>query len=260
MPVLLATHCYFKNTENVQKATVLAVDDDNNLQVVLRQYLEQDGYKFVQAANGAEMLEKIGSVHPDVILLDLMLPDHDGLSLISSIRGRSKAGIIVVSGKSETTDRIVGLEMGADDYLTKPFEMRELSARIKALLRRGPAPATDEKSGVDQSKITKVLFGGWVLDRQQYQLFDTASNHSAELTSGEFKLLEALALAPNRVLSREHLFELTRNSNYDAYDRAIDIQIARLRKKLNDDPRSPALVKTIRGVGYMFCGETTHLS
>ncbi len=145
----------------MQKATVLAVDDDNNLQVVLRQYLEQDGYKFVQAANGSEMLEKIDSAQPDVILLDLMLPDHDGLTLISSIRGRSKAGIIVVSGKSETTDRVVGLEMGADDYLTKPFEMRELSARIKALLRRGPATPGDDKAGGDQSKITKIVFGNW---------------------------------------------------------------------------------------------------
>jgi DNA-binding response OmpR family regulator len=240
--------------ENVQKATVLAVDDDNNLQVVLREYLEQDGYKFVPAASGAEMMEKIDTAQPDVILLDLVLPDHDGLNLISSIRSKTKAGIIVVSGKSGTTDRVVGLEMGADDYLTKPFEMRELSARIKALLRRGVTMADGSKS--DHGKVAKIIFGNWCLDRSQYQLFNTETNQSADLTSGEFKLLEALALAPNRVFSREHLFELTRNVNYDVYDRAIDIQIARIRKKLGDDPRSPALIKTVRGVGYMFSGET----
>ncbi|HTK84743.1 MAG TPA: response regulator transcription factor [Patescibacteria group bacterium] len=238
----------------MKKTTVLSVDDDENLQVVLREYLEQDGYRFVGAASGTELLDKVESAQPDVILLDLVLPDQDGLGLISSIRGKSKAGIIVVSGKSETTDRVVGLEMGADDYITKPFELRELSARIKAVMRRNAAPA--EKAD-DHGKATKITFGNWVLDRSQYQLFDTGTGKSGELTSGEFRLLEALAMAPNRVLSREHLFELTRNGDYDVYDRAIDIQIARIRKKLNDDPRSPQLIKTVRGVGYMFCGETS---
>lgn len=239
----------------MQKATVLAVDDDANLQVVLRQYLEMDGYKVVPAINGSELLEKIDSTRPDVILLDLGLPDKDGLSLISAIRSKCKASIIVVSGKTETADRIVGLEMGADDYLTKPFEMRELSARIKAILRRGVV-LNDDKAASDQAKGQKVMFQGWCLDRSQYQLFEVATNQSADLTSGEFKLLEALAMAPNRVLSREHLFELTRNSDYDVYDRAIDIQIARIRKKLKEDPQSSGLIKTVRGVGYMFTGET----
>ena len=121
-------------------------------------------------------------------------------------------------------------------------------------MRRNAAPA--EKAD-DHGKATKITFGNWVLDRSQYQLFDTGTGKSGELTSGEFRLLEALAMAPNRVLSREHLFELTRNGDYDVYDRAIDIQIARIRKKLNDDPRSPQLIKTVRGVGYMFCGETS---
>jgi two-component system, OmpR family, response regulator len=221
----------------------------------MRQYLEQQGYQFISAMNGAELMSKLELAHPDIILLDLGLPDQDGLSLLTAIRGKSQAPIIVVSGKNETADRIVGLEMGADDYLTKPFEMRELSARIKAVLRRSSGadkPATEAE--VSLGKAKRLVFNGWVLDRMQYQLFDFEAK-PADLTSGEFKLLEALVLAPNRVLSREQLFELTRQGEFDVYDRVIDIQIARIRKKLSDDPQNPSIIKTVRGVGYMFCGD-----
>ncbi len=241
----------------MHKATVLTVDDDENLQMVMRQYLEMQGYIVLSAHNGKEMQEKLDSGHPDIILLDLVLPDNDGLTLLTAIRSKSKAPVIVVSGKTEPTDRIVGLEMGADDYLTKPFEMRELSARIKAVLRRTVAePPSKDKSetGGGLAKAKRITFSGWVLDRMQYQLFDQ-NNAPAELTSGEFKLLEALVVSPNRVLSREQLFELTRQGDFDVYDRVIDIQIARIRKKLGDDPKNPALLKTVRGVGYMFSGE-----
>ncbi|TAL38793.1 MAG: response regulator transcription factor [Alphaproteobacteria bacterium] len=235
------------------KATVLTVDDDENLQVVMRQYLEQNGYQFISALNGAELMSKLDLAHPDIILLDLGLPDQDGLSLLTAIRSKCRAPVIVVSGKNETADRIVGLEMGADDYLTKPFEMRELSARIKAVLRRS-AGAEKQPAGEAENKAKRLAFSGWVLDRLQYQLFDK-DGMPADLTSGEFKLLEALVVAPNRVLSREQLFELTRQGEFDVYDRVIDIQIARIRKKLSDDPQNPSLIKTVRGVGYMFCGE-----
>ncbi len=233
------------------KATILCVDDDVAIQTVVEHYLEEDGYKMIQAHSGKEMRERL-DMQFDVVLLDLTLPDAEGFSLISVIREKSKAPIIIVSGKSDTTEKIVGLEMGADDYMTKPFEMRELSARIKAVLRRSgandtPAPAAGDKQG------NKILFGDWCLDRGQYQLYDTKENKSVELTTGEFKLLEALVLSANRTLSREHLFELTRDGKFDAYDRAIDIQIARIRKKLNDDPKSPDIIKTVRGIGYMFC-------
>jgi two-component system phosphate regulon response regulator OmpR len=243
------------------KATVLTVDDDADLQVVMRHYLEQEGYRFHTALNGAEMMEKLETAHPDIILLDLLLPDNDGLTLLGHIRSKSKAAVIVVSGKDNTTDRIVGLEMGADDYLTKPFEMRELAARIKAVLRRttkedGKSGSVKEEKTGDMSlaNADRIGFSGWVLDRLQYQLFDEEGK-TADLTSGEFKLLEALVIAPNRVLSREQLFDVTRQGNFDVYDRAIDIQIGRIRKKINDDPRNPDLIKTVRGVGYMFCGE-----
>ncbi len=239
---------------SVPKATVLAVDDDANLQIVVRHYLEGEGYKVISAGNGDEMLEKLGASKADVILLDLILPDTDGLHLMGKVRQLTTAPIIVVSGKGDTTDRIIGLEMGADDYLGKPYEMRELSARIKAVLRRAntdnEVAASPEQT---RGKAEKITFNGWVLDRSQYQLYEP-DHSSALLTTGQFKLLEALLLSPNRALSREYLFELTREGDFDAYDRAIDIQIARIRKKLQDDPKSPAIIKTIRGVGYMFCG------
>jgi two-component system OmpR family response regulator len=238
---------------NVHKGTVLSIDDDKNLQDVISHYLESDGYTIVCANNVKTALEKAASASIDVILLDLVLPDGEGITLIPQLRTKNSAPIIVVSGKSDTTEKIICLEMGADDYMTKPFEMRELSARIKAVLRRS-APQPTEQSQQGQ-KAEKINFMGWCLDRTQYQLFDDKQN-SAELTTGEFKLLEALVMSPNRALSREFLFELTRDGDYDSYDRAIDIQIARLRKKLKDYSRSPQIIKTVRGVGYMFCLDT----
>ena len=238
----------------MQKGIILSVDDDENLQIVTSQYLEDDGYKVITANDAKSALEKIETTSVDIILLDLILPDGEGLTLIPQFQSKSNAGIIVVSGKSDTTEKIICLEMGADDYLTKPFEMRELSARIKAVSRRSDAePKESNKSTLD--KVEKIKFcDGWCLDRAQYQAYDP-DNKVADLTTGEFKLLEALILSANRALSREHLFDLTRDGRFDAYDRAIDIQIARLRKKLKDDTKSPAIIKTVRGVGYMFCGD-----
>lgn len=236
----------------MKKGTILSIDDDENLQVVVGQYLEEDGYKVLTASDTKKALEAVNEIPLDVILLDLILPDGEGMALIPQIQAKTKAAIIVVSGKSDTTEKIVCLEMGADDYMTKPFEMRELSARIKAVLRRSDSASNDDKnkslSGLN--KAEKIKFGeGWCLDRTQYQLFNN-NNESCGLTTGEFKLLEALVLSASHVLSREHLFELTRDGKYDSYDRAIDIQIGRLRKKLSDE--KGAIIKTVRGVGYMF--------
>jgi two-component system phosphate regulon response regulator OmpR len=225
----------------------------------MRPYLEQQGFQLSFARSGAELMTHLSEGgEPDIILLDLMLPDKDGLTLLKEIHIKKFVPVIVVSGRADLTDKVVGLEMGADDYLTKPFEMHELAARIKAVLRRVGAdnkPAaeqTDTKTPLE--KASRIGFSGWVLDRQQYQLFD-AKNEPASLTSGEFKLLEALVLAPNRVLTREKLFDLTREGQFDVYDRVIDTQVARIRKKLDDDPQEPGLIKTVRGVGYMFCGD-----
>jgi two-component system phosphate regulon response regulator OmpR len=246
-------YIYFVNLKEspMNKGIVLSIDDDESLQVVLRQYLESENYTVVTASNQAQITEKLETVSSDVILLDLMLPDADGLTLIPQIRAKTQVPILVLSGKSDTTEKIICLEMGADDYITKPFEMRELSARIKVALRRTERPANGVQSEpkVAGKKAEKIEFSGFTLDRNQYQLFD-AQDKSLEITSGEFELLEALLLAPNRVLSREQLFELTRDGEFDSYDRAIDIQIGRIRKKLG--PEGLNIIKTVRGAGYMF--------
>ncbi len=235
----------------MNKGIVLSVDDDENLQVVLGHYLEGEGYIVIVANSGAELAEKLEVVNSDVILLDLVLPDADGISLIPQIRAKTRAPIVVVSGKSDTTEKVVCLEMGADDYITKPFEMRELAARIKAALRRTQPPASNDISQDSGSeKKQKIEFAEFILDRNQFQLFNK-NGQSCEITTGEFQLLEALVMAPNRALSREQLFELTRDAEYDSYDRAIDIQIGRIRKKLGTSGSS--LIKTVRGIGYMFC-------
>lgn len=242
----------------MKKGTVLAIDDDANLQLVVGSYLEEDGYTVLQAEDSKTALAQASKSDLDVILLDLVLPDIEGMQLIPQLQAKTNAGIIIVSGKNDTTEKIVCLEMGADDYITKPFEMRELSARIKAIMRRSASKiVSNEQDKVEDEKITFNDY--WCLDRAQFQLFN-AANESADLTTGEFKLLEALLLSPNRALSREHLFELTRDGEFDAYDRAIDIQIGRLRKKLSEDDKgdnndADAIIKTVRGVGYMFAGK-----
>ena len=235
----------------MSKGTVLSVDDDEGLQLVLRQYLENEGYKVETASTGKNLAEKLDDDSLKVILLDLGLPDVDGVTLIPQIRAKTAIPIVVVSGKSDTTEKIVCLEMGADDYLTKPFEMRELSARIKAALRRTdpPAPKNDTAPNEENEK-EKFAFGDFILDRNQFQLFNQ-SGQSLDITTGEFELLDALVSAPNRALSREKLFEMTRDEEYDSFDRAVDIQIGRIRKKLGG--AGPDIIKTVRGVGYMFC-------
>ena len=239
------------------KPTVLSIDDDQNLQVVVTHYLETDGYDVIQAFSGADVEARLADSTFDIALLDLVLPDTQGISLIAKIKAKTKAPVIIISGKSDTTEKIIGLEMGADDYMTKPFELRELSARIRAVLRRGendaPVPAAAGAKEESGAGVQKLYFSGWCLDRLQYQLFDS-NGASAELTAGEFRLLEALVLSPQRVLTRDYLFELTREDEFEAFDRAIDIQIGRLRKKLQDDATKPLFIKTVRGVGYLFCG------
>jgi DNA-binding response OmpR family regulator len=234
----------------MNKGIVLSIDDDEGLQTVLKQYLEGEGFTVVPVLDGSQLSSRLDDTHSDVILLDLVLPDADGISLIPQIRSKSKSPIIVVSGKNDTTEKIVCLEMGADDYMTKPFEMRELFARIKVALRRSaePVSAAPEVAKIN-APVEKIEFKGFVLDRNQFQVFDE-EGRSLDMTTGEFQLLEALVTAPKRTLSREQLFELTRDGRFDSYDRAIDIQIGRIRKKLGSDGIN--LIKTIRGVGYMF--------
>ncbi|MAS87540.1 MAG: DNA-binding response regulator [Micavibrio sp.] len=231
-------------------ANILSVDDDENLQFVIKEYLEDEGHTVFTAANRNELLDILEKETIDIVLQDLVIPNDDGLSMISAIREKSEAFIFIVSGKDDPLDKIIGLEVGADDYITKPFEMRELNARIKATMRRFKQQKETAAAETEDEGPSKITLPHWVLDRSRFQLFDTAGK-SMNLTTGEFQLLEALALAPNRVLSREHLFSITRDGKFDVYDRAIDIQIGRIRKKMNDDPNDPQHIKTVRGVGYM---------
>lgn len=243
----------------MSKATILTVDDDANLQFVLSHYLESEGYGVMCAASGQELKDKLEVARPHVVLLDLVLPDTDGFSLLGHIRTHTACPVIVVSGKSDTTEKVVCLEMGADDYMTKPFEMRELSARIKAVLRRAAEKAANKpSSGANEKQAGNIQFDDWILDRAKLQVYKT-NGTSADLTTGEFKLLDTLVQASGRVLSRDFLYDLTREADYDSYDRAVDIQIGRLRKKLNDDPKDPVYIKTVRGAGYMFIADVKSL-
>jgi len=238
------------------KATILAVDDDEATQTIVKNFLEEEGYRVVTSKNGAELIKVLNSTQPDLMLLDIILPDKDGLPLIQIVKDIKPIPIIVISDKDSTTDKVVGLEMGADDYLGKPFELVELSARIKANLRLVEmVEETVLEEGTEAESADVIAFGKWRLDRKKMQLLDE-SNKPAGLTSGEFQLLETLVLSPNQVLSREQLFDMTREGELEAFDRAIDIQIGRIRKKLGNDPDAPKYIKTVRGIGYMLVAET----
>lgn len=236
----------------MNKGTVLTIDDDDGLLLVIEQYLDSEGYQVVKAGSVKSAQEQMNAHNCDIILLDLGLPDGEGLGLITQFRAQSQVPIIVVSGKSDTTEKIICLEMGADDYLTKPFEMRELTARIKAAMRRSTPANQDTPSEAKDDHSDKIQLENWILDRAQYQVLDH-NGASLDFTTGEFLLLEALVMSANRALSREQLFERTREGEFDIYDRAIDIQIARIRKKLDDSGNS--IIKTVRGVGYMYSGK-----
>ena len=241
------------------KTKVALVDDDEDLRLVVSTYLETDGYEVLQAGTGSELKALLNKEEPDIILLDLMLAGEDGLALIPQIKQKTPAPIIVVSGKTDTTDRVVGLELGADDYITKPFEMRELSARVKANLRRVVKPVQDAQQAerAQQGTVTtqdKINFGEWVLDTARLQIRNK-DDEVQDLTKNEFDLLTTFLRSPNRALSREYLYDSLKEEDYNSFDRAIDVQVTRLRKKLDDEPAKPRYIKTIRGIGYMFIAE-----
>lgn len=221
--------------------SLLLIDDNDALRDVVRENLELDGYTVFAASSGGEGMRILQVKRVDAILLDLMLPDADGLSLIAKMRALTEAPVIVISGKGGWVDKVVGLEMGADDYLAKPFEMKELAARIKAAIRRTIPKAPPAADVLPR----QTRFGRHVLDAARFQAFDDTGK-SCDLTPMEFRLLEALVQSPRRVLTREQLLDRARAGNLEVGDRAIDIQIARIRKKLGDTD----LIQTVRGVGY----------
>lgn len=237
---------------------VLVVDDDADVRELIRDYLSDQGYEVVDADGAAAARALLGECAPHIALLDVGLPGEDGLSLARHIREHYDIGIIMVSGAGETVDRIVGLEVGADDYVSKPFDPRELRARLKSVLRRyqrgdgnGNGEAKQSAAAVDSAATRRVSVGACQLDLDTRQLFD-AQGGETPLTSMEFELLKVFVERPNRPLSRDQLLTLTQNRDWDPYDRSIDIRIARLRRKIERDPDNPQLIRTLRGVGYMF--------
>ena len=230
---------------------ILVVDDDVRIRQMLIRYFEDEGYRVSAVADGQAMRECLHGTQIDIILLDLVMPGgDDGLALAREIRSRSDVPIIMLTGRDDVVDRIVGLEVGADDYISKPFHLREVLARLRTVLRRrqpAPPPAPDQSGEV-------FHFDGWRLDLGRRQLL-TADGSEIVLTTGEFDILVVLARHPGRVFTREMLMDLTRGRTLEAFDRTIDAQIARLRKKIERDPRKPALIKSVRGVGYVFTGK-----
>jgi DNA-binding response OmpR family regulator len=230
---------------------VLVVDDDHSIREMLSEYLSSQGFKVVLAEDGAAMRSAIEAAAPDLVLLDLKLPHEDGLSLARFLREHYDVGIIMVTGAGGLVDRIVGLEVGADDYVAKPFDPRELLARIKSVLRRMQArPAAPADGGSHKS----VSMGHCRLDLASHQLIGR-DGAEIPITSMEFDLLKVFAENPGKALSRDRILTLTKNREWDPYDRSIDIRVARLRRKVESDPENPRVIRTVRGVGYMFVSE-----
>jgi two-component system phosphate regulon response regulator OmpR len=228
---------------------VLVVDDDRTIREMLSEYLSSEGFRVAVAEDGAAMRRAIESAAPDLVLLDLKLPKEDGLSLARYLRERFDVGIIMVTGASGVVDRIVGLEVGADDYVAKPFEPRELLARIKSVLRRMQARPAVAAIRADAQRAVPV--GRCRLDLTSHQLFGP-DGEEIPITSMEFDLLKVFVENPGKALSRDRILTLTKNREWDPYDRSIDIRVARLRRKIEADPDNPQVIRTVRGVGYMF--------
>lgn len=226
---------------------LLAVDDDPGVLDLLRRYFSRQGFAVHTATNGAEMREALARASIDLILLDLGLPGEDGFELTRQLRRHWHGALIIVTGRGESVDRVVGLELGADDYVTKPFDLRELLARVRSVMRRStpPDPATGEAADAP------FRFGDFLLDPLDRTL-RTRGGEPVALTTGEYELLRVFVESPNRVLSRDDLMERVHGRNAGPYDRAIDVQIGRLRRKIEADPANPELIKSVRGVGYVF--------
>jgi len=231
---------------------LLIVDDDADIRTLLAEQLGDAGFVVNTAANGAEMRATLEREQIDLIVLDLNLPREDGLTLCRDLRARSGLPVIMLTARSGPIDRIVGLEMGADDYVPKPFEPRELVARIRNVLRRtGAVPMPLEATGSG-----RAVFGGWTFDLEKRHLVDTAGR-VVSLSGAEYRLLRAFVAEPNRVLTREHLVARSSGRPYSSQQRAIDLQISRLRHKLGDDQSESPLIKTVRNEGYVLAATVT---
>jgi two-component system OmpR family response regulator len=237
----------------MQSPHVLVVEDDQDISALIARYLTGQGLRVSEARTGAEAFDAIAGARVDVVLLDLGLPGEDGLTILRKLQSQWSGPVIIVSGRGEAVERVVGLELGADDYVSKPFDFRELLARIRSVLRR--AGASDERR--DHREDT-VCFEDFRLERDARRLVRTTGEEVA-LSSGEFALLSILAEKPGHVFSRDALMQRLRGHEAGPYDRAIDVQVARLRRKIEVDPEQPRIIKSVRGVGYVFASPVTHM-
>jgi two-component system OmpR family response regulator len=235
------------NAGCVDNGHILVVDDQQEICDLVREYLTEEGFRVSIANDSAGLSNEMARSKIDLVILDLMLGGEDGLRLARELRdSRPEIGILILTGRRETVDRIIGLEMGADDYLSKPFHLRELLARVRSILRRATSRGT-EKSDTRHC----ARFDDWVLDLSSRQLLSPSAK-AVRLTTGEFELLAVLVNHANQVLSRDRLLDLSRHREAGPFDRTIDVQVGRLRCKLKDDPKNPTIIKTVRGGGYMF--------
>jgi two-component system, OmpR family, phosphate regulon response regulator OmpR len=225
---------------------ILIIDDDEKLRTLLTDYLETNDFKVICREDGADVLGVIARESPDIVILDVMLPGIGGLEILKDINKKYAVPVIMLTAKGEDTDKIVGLELGADDYIPKPFNPRELLARIRAVMRR--VVPEDEDSGKDKKRTIKA--GGLTLDCIKQIVL--RGEEALDLSTTEFKILEVLMKKPNMVLSRDQIMNIARGRDFMAFDRSIDVHISKPRGKLEEDPRYPKLIKTIWGAGYMF--------
>jgi two-component system phosphate regulon response regulator OmpR len=236
-----------------RKMQIVVVDDEEDVRETLKDYLGDRGFEVTAVKDAAGMRRLVESGTPiDLAILDITMPGEDGLSLARWLRDETGIAIIMATASGATTDRIVGLELGADDYLPKPVDPRELLARIKAITRRRPAAAAVPEPEPERSRV--VAFGTCRLDLDSHKLFDE-DGREIPLKAMEFDLLQTFADRPNRVLNRDQLLELAHNRSWQPFDRSIDIRIARLRRKIEVDPGRPEVIKTVRGIGYVYCSQ-----
>jgi two-component system OmpR family response regulator len=225
---------------------LLIVDDDAEIRNLLREYFQENGYRVTVAADGKGLWAALNTAQPDLIVLDLMLPGEDGISLCRALRARSDVPIIMLTARGGDADRIVGLELGADDYVPKPFNPRELLARVKSVLRR----AKSLPPNLRREEVRRFRFAGWSLDVATRNL-TSPEGVAIPLSGTEFKLLRIFLDHPNRVLTRDQLVELMMSREAGPFDRALDVQISRLRHRLGEDAKEPAIIKTVRSQGYV---------
>lgn len=233
---------------------LLLVDDERSIREPLAQFLTKQGFRVTQVGDAEAARTRLGAYAIDLVVLDIMMPGEDGLSLCRHIRATSDTPVILLTAKTEETDRIVGLEMGADDYVVKPFSPRELATRIKVVLRRLQGGGARQHA----PDAAAYAFAGWVLKTGERTLVDR-EGVAVPLSTGEYNLLHALAIRPRQVLTRDQLLDLVQGREAGAFDRAIDNQVSRLRKKIEADPKNPQLIKTVWGGGYTLATEVTRL-